>query len=300
MRKVRRMRPHLIEQRADRGYDGEIGALAVAADIVAFAGAAPRQHGVERAGVILDMQPVAHVVALAVDRNRLAVQRLQDRERDQLLGEVIGAVIVRAVAQHCRQAERFVPGAHEMVRGCFRRGIRGIGLVAAVFAEPAVGPERAEHLVGRDVVKAEPRRAVGRHSAPIIERGFQQRVGALDIRPDELAGAVDRAVDMQLGREMQDRVGCEVLQQLGDQLAVENIAAAKAISRIVGDRFQRGRIGGVGQLVQIENRVTQLADEQPAHGRTDKSGAAGNQNFHRCWLSVRATAGINRCLPSAR
>src|SRR4051794_16625191 len=169
MRAVRRVRPYFVEQRANPGHDVEIGALAVAADRVALAGAAPRQHGMEGAGVVLDMQPVAYIVAVAVDRDALAVQSFENRERDQLFGKMIGAVIVRAVAQDGRQAERLMPGAHKMIRG----GIGGVGLVAAVLAEPSLGPERAEYLIGRDMVKAKPRRTLRRQAAPVIERRLE-------------------------------------------------------------------------------------------------------------------------------
>ena len=90
---------------------------------------------------------------------------------------------------------------------------------------------------------------------------------------------------------MQDRVGREASQQLGDQLAVEDIGAAEVIARIVGDRVQRFRIGGVGQLVDIEDRGAELADKQPAHRRADKTGAAGNQDFHRRQFSAPGRPG---------
>src|SRR5947207_4003430 len=45
VRPVRRPRSQLVEQIADRGHDLQIGALAIAADIVALAGPALDQHG---------------------------------------------------------------------------------------------------------------------------------------------------------------------------------------------------------------------------------------------------------------
>src|SRR5712691_7154941 len=94
----------LVEEAADLGHDLEVGALAVTADVVALARPPANEDGMQRAGVILDIEPVADIVALAVDRDRLTRQRLQDRERDQLFREMIGAVIVRAVAHHGRQS----------------------------------------------------------------------------------------------------------------------------------------------------------------------------------------------------
>src|SRR5712691_11863889 len=72
MRAMRRSRQQLVEQVADRGHDFEVGALAIAADIVAVTGLPAGQDGVESAGMIVDIEPVADIVALAVDRDRLA------------------------------------------------------------------------------------------------------------------------------------------------------------------------------------------------------------------------------------
>src|ERR1700730_16199136 len=79
VRPMRRGRQHLVEQSADRGHDTEIGPLGIAADIVVLSHPCLRKDNVEGAGVVLDMEPIADVVALAIDRDRFAVQRLQYR-----------------------------------------------------------------------------------------------------------------------------------------------------------------------------------------------------------------------------
>ena len=105
--------------------------------------------------MVLDIEPVAHVLALAIDRQGLAFERVEDRQRDELFGEMIGPVIVRAVREHDRQAIGVVPGAHEMIGGRLRGRIGRVRLVGRGLGKGAVGPERAEDLVGRDVMKAE-------------------------------------------------------------------------------------------------------------------------------------------------
>jgi hypothetical protein len=40
---------------------------------------------------------------------------------------------------------------------------------------------------------------------PVAARRFEQRKGAVDVRGDEFGRAMDRAVDMALGSEMNDR-----------------------------------------------------------------------------------------------
>ena len=87
-------RPPTIEDGADRLDDLKVGALGAAADVVALAHNAASQHGLERGGVVLDMEPVADIGAGAVDGQLAFVEGIEDGERDQLFGEVERAVIV--------------------------------------------------------------------------------------------------------------------------------------------------------------------------------------------------------------
>ncbi len=74
--------------------------------------------------MILDKKPVADVLTpLAVDRQRLARQRVEDRHRHQLLGEVERTVIVGTIADHDRQTIGLVPRPDKMVRGGLGRRI---------------------------------------------------------------------------------------------------------------------------------------------------------------------------------
>ena len=57
-------------------HDVEIGALVAAADIVGLADRAALQDERERVGVILDVEPVANVQAIAIDGQRLAREAL--------------------------------------------------------------------------------------------------------------------------------------------------------------------------------------------------------------------------------
>src|SRR5579885_2613468 len=71
-----RQRPALVEQAADRAHDDEVLALGVTADVVHLARPADLEHAPDRAAVVADVQPVAHVAPVAVHRQLLAGQRL--------------------------------------------------------------------------------------------------------------------------------------------------------------------------------------------------------------------------------
>ena len=94
----------LSQRVADELYDIEILHLVVAAHVVDLALGALADDEIDRAAVILDIQPVAHILARSVDRQRLVVQRVCDHERDKLLREVIGAVVVGAARDGDRQS----------------------------------------------------------------------------------------------------------------------------------------------------------------------------------------------------
>ena len=87
----------LVEQGAERVYDFEVGLFVAAADAVGFAWRAALIDEAQGARVIVHIEPVADVVALAVDRQRLAGAGVEDHHRDQLFRELVGAVVVRAV-----------------------------------------------------------------------------------------------------------------------------------------------------------------------------------------------------------
>ena len=70
---------------------------------------------VDGTGMIDDIEPVANVLTLAINRQRLAMADIIDEQRNQFLRELIGAVIIRAVSHHDRHTIGIVEGTHEVV-----------------------------------------------------------------------------------------------------------------------------------------------------------------------------------------
>src|ERR1700727_846511 len=89
-------RPKFIEDGANAPHHIDVTPFIAAADVV-FLADPPAGHGdIERPRVVLDIEPVAHVGSRAIDRQRLAVDGVENDQRNELLGKMIGAVIVRA------------------------------------------------------------------------------------------------------------------------------------------------------------------------------------------------------------
>ena len=102
---------------------------------------------VDGPSVVLHIQPVAHVLTLAVHRKGFAVADIVDEQGYQFLRELVGAVVVRAVRNYSRHPVGVVEGPYEMVRGGLRRAVGAVGAVSRSLAEELV----PVHLVGTDV-----------------------------------------------------------------------------------------------------------------------------------------------------
>ena len=108
-------RVEFVEQRAEELHEVDVPTLVVAADAVGVTRATLLDRGEQRAGMVVDVQPIADVLALTVDRDGLTTQALQDDHRDELLGELIRSVVIRAVRHHHGQAVGIHPGAGEVI-----------------------------------------------------------------------------------------------------------------------------------------------------------------------------------------
>src|SRR4051812_15209342 len=84
-----------IEQCEDAVREIYVLDLVAAADVVHLAVLSALDDDVDAAAVIGDEQPVPHMLPVAVERHRQPVDRIRNEERNDLLGELVRAVIVR-------------------------------------------------------------------------------------------------------------------------------------------------------------------------------------------------------------
>ena len=202
-----------------------------------------------------------------------------DHQRDQLFRKLIGPVIVRAIGDQHRQREGVAPGPHQMIGRGLGRRVGAVRLIAARLGEGRfVGRERTKHLVGRHVQEAE-RRLVRRAEAVAIGAAcFQQAERAHHVGADEIRGAVDRAVDMRLGGEVDHRRRPVFPQQAHDQLGVADVAVHERVARVVGRAGEIVEIAGVSELVEADHRRARAAEPFEHEIRADKAGRAGHQD----------------------
>lgn len=99
----------------DHAQDGDVVLLAVGPDEVGLPHAALCEDVPDGAGVVLGVDPVADVLAAAVELGAHAVDDVGDLPGDELLHVLVGAVVVGAVGDRGAQAVGAGPCAHEHV-----------------------------------------------------------------------------------------------------------------------------------------------------------------------------------------
>ena len=251
----------------DHAQDRDVVPLAVGADEVGLPHAALGEDVPDGAGVVLGVDPVAHVLAAAVELGAHAVDDVRDLPGDELLHVLVGAVVVGAVGDRGAQAVGAGPGAHEHVGGRLGRAVRRGGVVRSLLGELRGVVERqvAVDLVGGDVVVAD----------AVLADGLEQAEGALDVGAQEGLRVGDGVVVVGLGGVVHDRVvtGDDPI----EQLRVADIAHDElhAVGGQPGDVLG---VAGVGQLVQdghvdvgvvVHHVVHEIAADKAAAARDD-------------------------------
>ena len=251
----------------DHAKHGDVVLLAISPDEVGLPRAALREDVPDGAGVVLGVDPVADVLAAAVELGADAVDDVRDLPGDELLHVLVGAVVVGAVGDRGAQAVGAGPGAHEHVGGSLGARVRGARLIRRLLGELGRVVERqvAVDLVGGDVVVAD----------AVFADGLQQAEGALHVGAQERLGVGDGVVVVALGGVMHDRVvaGDQPVQQPGvADIADDELHAVRRQPRdVLG-------VAGVGQLVQdgdvdarvvVDHVVHEVAADEAAAARDD-------------------------------
>jgi hypothetical protein len=87
------------------------------------------------------------------------------------------------------------------------------------------------------------------------ERGLEQDIATNNIGVDEIGGPIDRSIDVTFRRQMHDRVGVKIRENIGDGRMIADIGLAEMITRMALNRGERGKIAGISQLVDDKHLV---------------------------------------------
>ena len=251
----------------DHAQDRDVVLLAVGADEVGLPRAALGEDVPDGRGVVLGVDPVADVLAAAVELGADAVDDVRDLPGDELLHVLVGAVVVGTVGDRGAEAVGAGPRAHEHVGAGLGARVRRGRVIRRLLGELRRVVERqvAVDLVGGDVVVAD----------AVLADGLQQAEGALHVGAQERLGVRDGVVVVALGGVVHDRVVArdEPVQQLG----VADVAHDE-LHAVGGQPRDVLGVAGVGQLVQdgdvhpgmvVDHVVHEVAADEAAAARDD-------------------------------
>lgn len=187
--------PHRLQ---DHAQDRDVVLLAVGADEVGLPHAALGEDVPDGRGVVLGVDPVADVLAAAVELGADAVDDAGDLPGDELLHVLVGAVVVGAVGDRGAQAVGAGPGAHEHVGAGLGARVRRGRVIGRLLGELGRVVERqvAVDLIGGDVVVAD----------AVLADGLQQAEGSLYIGAQERLRVGDGVVVVALRGVVHDGV----------------------------------------------------------------------------------------------
>jgi len=112
----------------------------------------------------------------------------------------------------------------------------------------------------------------------VVAHRLEQLERAEHVGLHERVGAVDRAVDVGLGREVDDRVRAVAREQVGDERAVADVAAHERVARVAADRREVAEVPRVGELVEVHDRLAGRREPVEREVRADEAGAAGDED----------------------
>jgi rod shape-determining protein MreD len=107
----------------------------IAADTVRFTDPTLFQNERDRSRVILNIKPVTHLCPIAVHGHLLSLEKVGNREWDELFREMVGSVIIRAVREGNRQPKRVVVRPDEVIRPGLTCAIGASWVIGSSFME---------------------------------------------------------------------------------------------------------------------------------------------------------------------
>ena len=101
---------------ANQFDDVDISHFIMAADIIDFADMALLEDEVDGPAMVFDIEPVADIEAVPIDRQRLVMQGIDDHEGNQLFRKMIRPIVIGTAADGHRQTIGPMIGQNQEVR----------------------------------------------------------------------------------------------------------------------------------------------------------------------------------------
>ena len=85
--------------------------------------------------MIFHEEPIAYIFTFSIYGQWFAMTYIVNKQRNQLLRELIGSVVIRTVCHHYRHSVCIVESSNEMVRTCLRCRIWRVWVILCCFEE---------------------------------------------------------------------------------------------------------------------------------------------------------------------
>ena len=111
---------------------------------------------------------------------------------------------------------------------------------------------------------------------PIKLSSLKKREGSHYVCTGECERILDRAVNVRLGRQVDDSVNLLILHQLVESLEIADVHLHELVVRLVLYILEVGEVTCIGKLVEVDDVVLRiLVDKKAYHMAADETGTAG-------------------------
>lgn len=260
---------------ANQFYDVDIPHFIVAADIIDFADTALLEDEVDGPAMVFDIEPVADIEAVPIDRQRLVMQGIDDHEGNQLFRKMIRTIVIRAAADGHRQAISPMISQNQEVSRSLGGTIRTGRVDRRHFRKEQIRPVQGQIPINFI------RRYLMIPLDTVLAAGIHEDSRPHDIRFQENRRILNRPVDMRFRRKIDDHIRMLLFKQPINRIAVTNISLDKMEIILVHNRCQRRQIPSIRQLIQTNHPVLRVLLQHMKHKiRTNKPGTAGYYYSH--------------------
>ena len=265
----------LVQFLADNLHNLNILLLIVTTDVVDFTNTTLVDNQINGLAVIFHIQPVTDVQAFTVNRERLVSQCISNHQRNQLLREMIRAIVIGATGNGHRQAVGTVVSQNQQVSGSLGAAVRRASMDRSLLSEEQVRTIQRQvtiNLIGGNLMVT---------LDAVLAACVHQHTGTDDVGLEEDARIFDGAINMRFCRKVNHDVRMFFFKQFIHSFAVADICLYEAEIRVIHNRGQCGQIACIGQLVQTDDSVIRILLQHVEHKvTTNKTSTAGNNNIH--------------------
>lgn len=216
------------------------------------------------------MEPLSFVATAFVEGERFSLEGRDDEMGEHFLRELVGAVIVRTIADRDGEAKGMVVGADSHIGACLGSVVRSSGTIGTLFRKGFVGIQREVTIdfACGDVMKA---------GDTAFVCGIQENLGSENIRAKKKTRVDDGAGVMGLRSEVDDDVRFFFFECCRDCWCIGDIPLDKAVSFCLFtlDIPQIFPVAGIRQEIVVHDPVFRMSTKPVSDEvAPDKSRAA--------------------------